>query len=133
MYSKYITDIRDRIMVGCHIARENLKNAGEVQRQYINKGRKLITLKNDEEMLVSLQSNENTLLTSSHGPFNVVKRISAVDYVVNIRRCHKVFNVNIDHIYPGQSILLRRTSLERETSRSWQPHKGAAVLFTSSL
>lgn len=72
-YKIYLAELRRRIFRSCQLARENLAEAGEIQRDYCNRGRYLHTLKPNDEILILLPEKTSMLLTSWHGPFMVVK------------------------------------------------------------
>lgn len=64
MYNTYMVEVRKRIITGCKLVREKLSKAGELQRNYCNQGKKLTTLKANDEVLIILPDIANTLLTS---------------------------------------------------------------------
>lgn len=64
-------------------------STGEIHNGYNNRGRKLRTLKLNDNDLLLLAEKTNTLLTSWQGSFTVVKRTSPVNYIVDVRENHK--------------------------------------------
>lgn len=62
-YNKLIAEINDKIATGCRLARKNSEELGELQRQYVNNVRQLISLKPEDEVLVLLAGNSRNLLT----------------------------------------------------------------------
>lgn len=93
-FNTYLTELRQRIVEGCQLARQNLTEAGEIQRYYCNRVRKLAILKPNDEVLLQLSEKRNTLLTSWQGPFTVIKQTSPVNYIIDVRGNHKLFHVN---------------------------------------
>lgn len=63
LYSLF-ADIRDMNITGRRLAWENLENADEIQHEYIIKSCKVVTLKPEDEVLVILPDDSNTLLTT---------------------------------------------------------------------
>lgn len=84
-YNSYLSQLRQSIIKGCQLARDTLTEAGEIQRQYCNRGRKLRTLKRNEEVLIMLPDKTDTLVTSWQGSFTEVKQTSPVNYLVDVR------------------------------------------------
>lgn len=76
--------MKKRIITDCKLARE-FNSAGDLLWKYCNQGRKLATLKANEEELIIFPDKANTLLSSWQGPFQVIKRSSPVNYVVDVR------------------------------------------------
>ncbi|XP_013071132.2 uncharacterized protein LOC129924728 [Biomphalaria glabrata] len=93
-YEKVI-DLRSRIVTACQAARAALEERGELVRQRVNRGRKLRPFKAGQQVRVLLPSKTNKLQLAWQGPFAVTKRISNVDYEVEIRGKRKIFHSNI--------------------------------------
>lgn len=108
-------ELRLRRVTDCQLTRENLAEAGEIQREYGNRGRKMRTLKSNDKVLLLLSETTNTLLTSWQGPLAVVKQTSPVNYIVDLRGNHKLFHVNMLKQYHS-----RDESPVEETSTSLQ-------------
>lgn len=53
-YNTYLTELRQRTINGCQFSRQSLAKAGENQREYCNRGRKLPTLKPNDEVVILL-------------------------------------------------------------------------------
>lgn len=114
-YNTYLIELRLRRVTDCQLTRENLAEAGEIQREYGNRGRKMRTLKSNDKVLLLLSETTNTLLTSWQGPLAVVKQTSPVNYIVDLRGNHKLFHVNMLKQYHS-----RDESPVEETSTSLQ-------------
>lgn len=104
LYSLF-ADIRDMNITGRRLAWENLENADEITGEYIIKSCKVVTLKPEDEVLVILPDDSNTLLTTWQCLYTVVWHISNVDYIINVCSHHKVYNSTcLNYIPQGQSV-----------------------------
>lgn len=53
-------------------------------------------LKPGEKVFVLLPAEVNdSILISNQGPFKIVKKITTVDYTVNVHEKHKVYHINM--------------------------------------
>lgn len=75
----YLNEIKIRITLGCQIGRENLAIPGESHRACCSLGRKLTTLRVNNEVLIMQPECTNTLLTPWQEPFAIVKCCSPVN------------------------------------------------------
>lgn len=104
LYSLF-ADIRDMNITGRRLAWENLENADEITGEYIIKSCKVVTLKPEDEVLVILPDDSNTLLTTWQCLYTVVWHISNVDYIINVCSHHKVYNSTcLNYVPQGQSV-----------------------------
>lgn len=98
-------------------------STGEIHNGYNNRGRKLRTLKLNDNDLLLLAEKTNTLLTSWQGPFTVVKRTSTVNYLVDVRENHKKSIGNILKQYHSRN----ESPVEETSTSSTEPRHANTV------
>lgn len=65
-------------------ARENLRQAQQIQAQQYNKGARLQSFEHVDRVLILLPSTESKPLAKWQGPFEVTQQIGPVDYEVQL-------------------------------------------------
>ena len=91
----YVIDLADRLQSTCEMAKQELVKAREVQKAYYNKKAKLRTFDPGEKCLVLLPTANNKLLAQWKGPYEVVERISDLNYLVRMGNQCKRLHVNM--------------------------------------
>ncbi|CAM4553254.1 unnamed protein product, partial [Caretta caretta] len=79
---EHMTQMRERIARVTPIVREHLEKAQETQRKYYNHQAKVRKFQLGERVMVLVLTAESKLLTSWHGPYEMVEAIGEVDYKV---------------------------------------------------
>ena len=92
---QYVVDLRDRLESTCQLAKENLASAANKQRAYYNRNARTRKLKVGDKVLVLLPTDNNKLLMQWKGPFNVVKKLNAVDYHIEVSGKTKTYHMNM--------------------------------------
>ena len=92
---QYVLELRERISQTLSLAQTELKNAGVKAASYYNKKSKLRSLKSGDKILLLLPTNDNKLLAQWQGPFEVVEKLSDLNFKVKVRGQHKVFHINM--------------------------------------
>ncbi|KAK3109194.1 hypothetical protein FSP39_025154 [Pinctada imbricata] len=89
---QYVIDLRERIESTCNLAKENLSQASKMHRVLYNRKARDRRLEVGNKVLVLLPTDNNKLLLQWKGPYNVVKKMNAVDYQVDLggrsKTCH---------------------------------------------
>lgn len=92
---KYVIDLKTRLGETCRLAQDELKKSQEAQKVYYDKKSKPKKLKVGDEVLLLLPTKNNKLLLQWKGPFTVVKKVNAVDYIISVRGKEKMFHCNM--------------------------------------
>ena len=92
---QYVIDLEKRIYDSCQIAAENARQSAEVQALYADEHSRLRELKPQDKVLILLPLTKNKLLTRWQGPFEVVKRVTKTNYVINVKGQCKTFHINL--------------------------------------
>ncbi|XP_076037605.1 uncharacterized protein LOC143023037 [Oratosquilla oratoria] len=113
----YVLDLAERLRETCEVAKQELLKAKEVQKTYYDKKTKLRILEEGDQCLLLLPTAHNKLLSQWQGPFEVVKRLNDLNYLVQVGPDQKRFHINILKKYytpqvtcsaVGQECLLNR-------------------------
>ncbi|KAK3881579.1 hypothetical protein Pcinc_013961 [Petrolisthes cinctipes] len=91
----YVIDLAERLQQTCEIAKQELAKAKEVQKSYYDRKTKLRTLQVGGKCLVLLPTAHNKLLAQWKGPFEVVKKVNDLNYIVKIKGEAKRFHINM--------------------------------------
>lgn len=99
----YVLDLRNRLAESCQLARENLKEAQRKYKTYYDRKAKPRFFKVGDRVLLMLPSDNNKLLMQWKGPYEVVSKVSNMDYRIQIGRKVRLFHVNMLKLYnePG--------------------------------
>ena len=92
---QYVIELRDRLESTLELAREQLKGAQEKQRKYADRGAKLRSFREGEEVLILLPTDQNKLLMQWKGPYVIADKVSSHNYKVRVRGKEKVYHVNL--------------------------------------
>ncbi len=77
------------------MAKQELLKAKEVQKSYYNKKTKLRILEEGDKCLLLLPTAHNKLLAQWKGPFEVVKHLNDLNYLVQVGPNQKRFHINM--------------------------------------
>ena len=91
----YVLDLADRLQSTCELAREELVKAKVVQKSYYDRKAKLRRLSPGDKCLVLLPTAHNKLLAQWKGPYEVVERVSDLNYVIQMGNLRKRFHINM--------------------------------------
>ena len=101
---QYVLDLKNRLTNTCRLAQEAAQQASRRHKTYFDKKAKMRTLRPNDEVLVLLPTSQNKLLLKWQGPFRVVKKCNACDYVIAIgKNQEKVFHINMLKKYTRRS------------------------------
>ena len=92
---EYITNLKERLSSACELARQASENASSQSRLSKNKGVTLKQFNVGDMVLLLLPSDNNKLLMTWKGPYEITKKTSKVDYVINIAGKEKLFHCNM--------------------------------------
>ncbi|KAK6959562.1 Retrovirus-related Pol polyprotein from transposon 17.6 [Biomphalaria glabrata] len=97
--SKYVQDLQGRLQEMRSIARDNLLKARRRQERYYNKRAREQALQVGDKVLLLLPRSANKLQLCWQGPFEVTKKVSSTNYVIQTRRKEKMYHVNLLKLY----------------------------------
>ncbi|XP_076036800.1 uncharacterized protein LOC143022464 [Oratosquilla oratoria] len=112
----YVLDLAERLRETCEVAKQELLKAKEVQKSYYDKKTKLRIFEEGDQCFLLLPI-AHKLLSQWQGPFEVVKRLSDLNYIVKVGPDQKRFHINMLKKYytpqvacsaVGQECLLNR-------------------------
>ena len=92
---QYVIDLQERLEKTCQLAREELRKAKEKHRMYYNKKARSRTFKEGDEVLLLLPTDHNKLLMQWKGPFKVVKKLSSMNYQIDMGSRIQTFHANL--------------------------------------
>ena len=91
----FVSELQDRLVTSLRIARRNARSELDRCRKYSNQGRQLRDFPVGSKVLLLLPTNTNKLLLSWKGPFHVIKKVSEVDFLIDVEGVEKVFHANM--------------------------------------
>ena len=94
----YILDIREKLQQMSKLVEQNLTKAQMDQKYWYDKNARHREFQPGDQVLVLLPTSTSKLLAQWQGPYEVVKRIGEVDYLIDMhdrRRKRRVFHVNM--------------------------------------
>ena len=100
---KYVVDLKTRLEDTCRIAHEELLKSRDRQKLYYDKKAKPRSLKVGSKVLLLLPVKRNKLLLHWKGPYEVVEKMSPVNYRIKIGNKVKNFHVNMLKLYHERS------------------------------
>ena len=80
---QYVLDLRERLESTVSLAQQNLQNMSKKYKKYYNRKSRRRHLKVGNKVLVLLPTKTNKLLMSWKGPYEVVEKLSVLDYRIN--------------------------------------------------
>ena len=78
----YVSKFRTRLMAACKLAHDNLKSAQVKMKRLHDRTARERSFKTGDKVLVLLPTTGQPLKARYHGPYDVVQKVSSVDYVV---------------------------------------------------
>lgn len=93
--TKYVFDMRNRIKEFLENAKVNESVSKSKQKLYYDKNTRKRNYKIGDKVLLLLPTSSNKLLAEWKGPFEIVRRINKVDYVIRIMDKERVYHVNM--------------------------------------
>ena len=91
----YILDLRNRIDETCQNAHAELQKSSARYAKYYNQKAKHREFQVGDKVLLLLPTDRNKLLLQWKGPFEVISKISSMDYRVDLNGKPKVFHINL--------------------------------------
>lgn len=92
---QYVLDLEQRIGDSCKLASDNVVSKAKKYATYADRTAKLRELSVGDKVLILLPMTKNKLLMKWKGPYEVIKRISKVNYSIMIKGQLKVFHINM--------------------------------------
>ena len=93
--TKYVMDMREKIRNFMQLSNENESVSKRKQKVYYDRKTRKRNYKLGDKVLLLLPTSTNKLLAEWKGPFEVVRRINDVDYVIRIMDKERVYHVNM--------------------------------------
>ena len=106
----YVSNLRQRVLDACEVARKNLKHSQTKMKTWYDKRVKKRQFKVGDEVLALLPIPNHPLQARYHGPYVIAKKVSEVDYVVNTpgrRKAQRLCHINMLKEYirhPGEVV-----------------------------
>ncbi|XP_071487082.1 uncharacterized protein [Diadema antillarum] len=91
----YVLDLRNRIDETCRNAHTQLQKSANRYAKYYNQKAKHRELQVGDKVLLLLPTDRNKLLLQWKGPFDVISKISSMDYRIDLNGKPKVFHINL--------------------------------------
>ena len=92
---QYVLDLRERLESTVSLAQQNLQNMSKKYKKYYNRKSRRRHLKVGNKVLVLLPTKTNKLLMSWKGPYEVVEKLSVLDYRIKMGKKVKTFHINM--------------------------------------
>ena len=92
---QYVLDLRERLESTVSLAQQNLQNMSKKYKKYYNRKSRRRHLKVGSKVLVLLPTKTNKLLMSWKGPYEVVEKLSVLDYRIKMGKKVKTFHINM--------------------------------------
>ena len=96
---QYVTDLREKLELTSHMARENLRKAASRYRKYYNRKTRTRSMKVGDKVLVLLPTDTNKLSMQWKGPFPITEKLGTVDYRIDMHGVQKTFHANLLKLY----------------------------------
>ena len=90
-----VTNTREHIIKACQEAGKNADNTNLRAPNRINQNRKLGNLEPGDKVLVLLQNKNNKLFIEWLGPYEVMRKITDVDYEIKIKGQLNIFHIDM--------------------------------------
>lgn len=92
---QYVLELRDRLEATLELAREQLQAAQGKQKAYADRGTRLRSFSEGDEVLILLPTDQNKLLMQWKGPYPIAGKLSAQNYRVLVKGKEKTYHVNL--------------------------------------
>ena len=106
---QYVIDLQDRLEKTCQLAREELHKSKERYCNQYNKKARSRSYKMGDEVLLLLPTDQNKLLMQWKGPFKITKKISNMNYQIDMGKRQQTFHANLlKKYYKREQVLQKR-------------------------
>ncbi len=119
---QYVVDLKERLQSTCELAHQELQRAQKKQKTWYDKKARKRTLQAGDKVLLLLPTDHNKLTMAWKGPFEVLKRVTDVDYVIQMAGKQKNFHVNMLKKYVEREL----TEMDQEPEQ--EIHQVGAVI-----
>ena len=92
---QYVLELRERLESTCNLAHNELRKAQGNQHKWFNKKAKAKRLKEGDQVLLVLPTKLNKLEMQWQGSFDIIKKVTENDYVINLDGQHNMFHANM--------------------------------------
>ena len=92
---QYVLDLRERLESTVSLAQQNLQNMSKKYKKYYTRKSRRRNLKVGSKVLVLLPTKANKLLICWKGPYEVVEKLSLLDYRIKMGKKVKTFHINM--------------------------------------
>lgn len=96
---EYVVNLRERLESTCELVKQNLEHASRKQAKMYNRRSRLRKVKVGQKVLVLLPTKASKLLMHWKGPYEVVDKVSELDYKIKIKGKVKMFHINMLKLY----------------------------------
>ena len=93
--TEYVIDMRNRIKEFLKISNENESASKSKQKTYYDRNTRKRNFNLGDKVLLLLPTSSNKLMAEWKGPFEVVRRVNKVDYVVRVGEKERMYHVNM--------------------------------------
>ncbi|XP_076043783.1 uncharacterized protein LOC143026884 [Oratosquilla oratoria] len=100
----YVLHLAERLRETCEVAKQELLKAKEIYKSYHDKRTKL-RIPEEEDQCLLLLPTAHKLLSQWQGPFEVVKHLSDLNYLVQVGPDQKRFHINMLKKYHTSSCM----------------------------
>ena len=101
---QYVTDLREKLELTSHMARENLRKAASRYCKYYNRKTRTRSMKVGDKVLVLLPTDSNKLLMQWKGPFPITEKLGTVDYRIDMHGVQKTFHADLLKLYVSREL-----------------------------
>ena len=92
---EYVLNLQDRLAETLKLAREELAKSHRLNAKYFNSKAKVRSFQPGDKVLLLLPTHSNKLLAQWQVPYDILKSVSKVNYMVNVRGEPKVYHTNM--------------------------------------
>ncbi|KAL1264151.1 hypothetical protein QQF64_004506 [Cirrhinus molitorella] len=131
----YVLQMREKLRQATDMAQANLQQSQEKQKTWYDKKARLRVFRPGDQVLLLLPTTDNKLLAKWQGPYKVTRKVSAVNYEIEIpnrQQPLQVFHVNMlkkwhepteqqEAVSSKQQLLVRAIHTEEETEEQYLP------------
>ena len=102
---RYVVDLSERIKESCKLAQEAVQDTRDKYTEDVSQNTNMRTLEPGDKALLLLPKDKNKLLLTWQGPFEVVRKVSRVNYEIKVKGKKKVFHINMLKKYESRETL----------------------------
>ena len=115
----YVLELKEKLSDISDIVSSNLNEAMHKYKKHYDARSFPRKFLEGDEVLILLPSSQNKLLLSWKGPYKIIKVLSKVNYLVNVKGKEKVFHVNMLKKYYRRSYKQSRVSVNSVTLENY--------------